>query len=266
MPVYILVKAENGWDQDDLMVYQTGYPIDVRDRSRIGGKQVPPKFIQVEITDETDWQGIQNIYCGEWRREIAWEFIGHDYVIDGHRLKVFTKPEFISVSGLGGLTILQIEAYLNGWNGVIFSAGQNEVVFDMAVFDAIKSNGFWSTSTSLVIFDEKSYNQATGVHEVEANYGASSLAGLPDDVIEKRIIDRGGVVTRRPTNKITFEINRTSVLDVFKEDVKRSIDGIFARRRFKLLPSHIQMAIDNAGTLSVTRQQFAQYIYNRLDD
>jgi len=266
MASYILVKAQDGWNLDDPMVYMTGYMVDVRNHSRIGGKQVPPKFIQIEITDDDDAQGIQNIYCREWRKEIDWEFVGHDYSIDGHRLRVFVKPEFVSVSGLNSLTRDQVETFLNRWNATVVSIGQNEVVFDATVFNAIKSDGFWNRDVSLVGFTEIDYNSSTGVHRVEANYSASDLNQLSPDQIESYIVWRGGVINKHPTSKVTFDINRIDVFAVFKQDVRTKTSGDYNRRSFKLLQQHIDIALANNGTLSVTRQQFAQYIYNRLND
>lgn len=266
MPSYILVKAQDGWDVNNPMVYQTGYLVDVRNINRLGGMQVPPNFIQIEIIDNDDWAGIEEAYCNEWRMEINWEFVSHDYSIDGHRLKVFMKPELVSVSGLNSLTRSQVENFLNNWGAVVFSAAQNEVVFDAVVLDAIKSNGFWDRDVGLVVFTEKDYDQATGIHRVEANYSGSDLIQLDDEVIELFITQRGGAITKHVANKVTFEISRDSVFDIFKQDVKEKTYGFFSRRRFKILQAQIDMALANAGTLSVTQQQFAQYVYNRLDD
>lgn len=267
MPVYILVKAVDGWNADDPMVYQTGYLVDARDKSRIGGKQVPPKFIQIKITDETDPEVINEIYCGEWRKEIDWEFVAHNYSIDGHRLKVFVKPEMVSVSGLNGLTRNQVETYLNRWNCTIYSIAQNEVIFDAQILTCIQSQGFWGKDTTLLVFDEKDYDEATGVHQVDVDYSNDPvISALPKVTINNHIEKRGGTVLNHPTGGVRFEISRASVFSVFKLDVKEAIDGIYARRKFKLLQAHVDMALGNGGTLSVTRQQLATYIYNRLDD
>ena len=266
MSVYILIKAVDGWDNGENLVWETGFPVDCRDKNRIGGKQVPPRFIQVELTDENDWQDAERTYCKYWEREIDWEFVGHDYSTDGHRLKVFTKPELVSVSGLNGLTRDKVEIFLNNWGAVVQSIGQNEVVFDAVILDAIESNGFWGGDVSLITWNEKDYDQGTGVHRVEANYSASAMAGSSNERVEGIITDRGGAVTKHVANKVTFEISRTAVFSVFKADVKKKTEAPFSQRAFKILSQHVQMAIDNGGTLSVTRQQFAQYVYNRLND
>jgi len=270
MPSYILIKAQDGWNPDDPMCWDTGYLVDVRGHSRIGGKQVPPAFIQIEITDNDDWHGLQDIYCRKWRREIDWEFVGHDYTIDGHRLRVFVKPEYVSVSGLNSLTREQVESYLNRWRASVQSVAANEVIFDATIYEAIASPGFWNRDDDILLtvqFTEMSYDQSTGIHVVEANYRNDPvLSNLDPEIIEAEIISRGGIITNHPTNKVQFAISRTTVFDIFKQDIKEKMDKTYSVREFKILPQHIQMALDNSGTLSVTHQQFAQYVYNRLND
>lgn len=263
MPAYIIIKAQDGFDPDDPMTYLAGYPIDVHGRSALYGRIIPPKYVQVEITDEDDYEAVKATYCGEWRRLIDWEFVGHDYAIDGHRLRVWMKPEVVSVSGLNSLTRAQVETWLNNWGCTVQSIAANEVVFDAIVFNCLKSKGFWNYNVSAVTFVEKAYNKTTGIHQVEARYGTS----LSVAAVESAITSKGGVVVSRATGKITFEINRTAVFDEFKIDLKQAVESAsFSRRRFKVLPQHIQMAIDAGGTLSVTKQQWAQYVYNRLND
>ena len=82
MSSYILFRVRDAWGPNDPMVENTGYPIHARYKSQIGGSQAPPDFVQVEITDDDDWENIQDIYCKLWMQEIDWEFVDHDYSID----------------------------------------------------------------------------------------------------------------------------------------------------------------------------------------
>lgn len=265
MSTYIIVKATDGWDTEDKMVYQTGYPVDVFSFDALSGRVIPPKFCQFCITDEDDFESIKQSYNKEWRKEIDWEFVGHDYVLDGHRLKVFMTSNVVSASGLNSLTREQVETYLNKWGCSVYSVAVNEVVFDAVVFDVICSSGFWDDKdVSNISFSENSYDQTTGIHNIEIDYSATSLL---ESTVINIIESKGGSITSSPTGKVNFDINRSSVFDEFKLAVKYAIESqIYSRRQFKIPSEYVQMALDADGTLNITRQQFATYIYNRLND
>lgn len=270
MPAYILVKAEGGWNPEDPMVYQAGYPVDVKDHSRIGGMQVPPAFVQVYIPD-ADVAEVQ-VYCEEWWRYVDYELVAHDYDIDGHRIRVFAKPECVSVSGLGGLTREMVEAYLNTWNATVFSVAANEVVFDALVYDAVCSEGFWERDISSISFKEKAYTQATGIHRIEADYTDDpELCARPKAEIEDYIEQRGGTIEVHAASKVTFEIQRTAVLDWFEQNVKANVDDLYSRRKFYFPQDVIDEAPTDPqdpayGTAEMTRQQAASRVHYRLDD
>ena len=264
MSVYILVKAEDWIDPDEPLVFQSGYIVNARPFNRLYGMQVPPKFVQIEISDIDDHKPVDATYSMPWKQIIDWEFVGHNYVIDGHRLNVFVKPEYVSVSGLGGLTQNMVEGYLTEWGAEIHSIAANSVVFDVTVFEAISSNGFWGLLVGNVDFTETAYDEATGIHSVEADYSGIQIT---PGKIELLVTINGGTITGHPTNKIRFDIGRSTVFDIFKQSVKEKLDGItYSPRRFKIPQQYVQAALDNAGTLTVTATQFAQYVRNRLDD
>jgi len=265
MPSYIIVKAQDGLNPDDKMTYLTGYPIDVFGHNALFGLIVPPKYCQFVITDADDFESIKAAYNQEWRKIIDWEFVGHDYEQDGHRLRIYTKPEVVSASGLNSLTRDKVESFLNKWGATVHSIAANEVVFDAIVFNAIKSDGFWGRDVSLFGWSETAYNQTTGMHTVELDY--SNYPTLNPDIIIQKITDRGGEIVETIPNKIVFDIERSVVFDAFKLDVKERLEAMpYSRRKFKVPEQYVQMALDAGGTLEITQQQFATYIYNRLND
>ena len=261
MPAYVLVRATDGWDPNEPLVYQTGYPVDVRGIPRLGGNQIPPRFIQVVLLDLTVAQ--TRVYCQPWMRVIDWEFIDHDYAIDGHRLRAFVKPEFVSASGLNSLTRELVESYLNNWGAAVVGVAANSVTFDALVFNAIASNGFWARNVSQFTFTEKSYDIDQGIHEVEFNYQGYDLNPAE---LASRIINNGCEVTKNVPNKITFTCERSVVFNNFKLDVKMNLDNIYSVRRWKFTQAAVQAAYDNGGSLEVTQQQAINYLRNRLLD
>jgi len=177
------------------------------------------------------------------------------------------KPEYVSASGLNSLTRNQVETFLNRWNATVWSVAANSVVFDTVIFDAIQSEGFWDRDVAGIVFTETDYDQATGVHTVEADYKNSPLlSSLPDATIERIVLSKGASIIAHPTNKITFAITRNTVFDVFKQEVKERTDGMYASRQFYFTQEAVNIALANGGSVAVTRQQALNYLHNRLDD
>ena len=263
MSAYILIKVR-GYNQDDPLIYDTGFPIHVSDKPQLKGKQVPPYFVQAEITDAVKDDLIP--YLRSWKREIDWEFVGHDYAIDGHRLRVFVKPELVSISGVNGLTRTQVENFLNRWGAEVVSTSPNEVIFDVTIYNAAISTAFWDKELVLIAFTEKAYHSTTGIHQIEANYSSDpDISALSKMQIDSFIASRGGVIINHPTNKVNFEISRETIFATFKEDVRQKTDTIYSPRKFYFDPADVQLALDNGGSIAITRQQLVNRIRYRLD-
>lgn len=260
IPAYLLINVD-GFDPSDPLSEDVGYPLQAFDYWQLMGKQVPPDWIQLTLLDTT--VGEAQAYCAIWWRKVDYEFVAHNYAVDGHRLRVFVKPEWVSASGINGLTRERVENYLDEWGATVFSIAQNEVVFDAGVFNAIASDGFWGMDVSAVDFTEKSYDQDTGVHKIEANYSAVNIDSA---FVNWLIGDRGCTVVKDIPNKVTFTCGRDIVFDDFKLDVKSHVDGIFSDRKWYLTTDFIEAAYANGGNLDMNRQDALPYFHNRLDD
>jgi hypothetical protein len=266
MPAYILVKAVGGFDTGDPMVYQSGDPVDVMAIPRLGGKQVPPTFIEVVVTDATVGDVLAS-YCSEWRREIEWDVLASNLDTDTHTLKAYVKAEHISASGLNRLTRKQVESYLNNWGAEVLSIAPGEVTFSANIYGAIKSNGFWGRDVQMLSWSEIGYDKLTGIHRVKVDYTGYAI---PLAKYAGRIVERGcKIVQNRPAQHyVTFDCSRENVRSQFKADVKSRVDGIYSRKRWRFMPAAIDAAMANGGSISVTRQELQDlgYIRNRLLD
>jgi len=265
MPAYILIRLTERGDPAEPMNYLPGYPVAAFDRDQYGGKQVLPKFGQIIVTDATVGE-INTTYCSEWERVVDWEFVGHNYVIDGHRLNVFTQRDLVSASGLNGLTRDKVETFLNNWGASVFSIAQNSVVFDALISDAISSDGFWGINLSGGLFSEVAYDQSTGIHTTRITY--SSIPGATAEIVAARIVERGCVITaNQPAqSRITFTCGRDLVFQAFKLDVKSRVDRTYARRKWRVTQAAIDAIIAAGGTITVTRDQMLDLWHSRLTD
>jgi len=287
-------------EKDRRGVYKKGYPADALDdpESFRGFKEGLPYACSVHVTDasvaEVDAM-IVSTFSGTrliqpWDREIDFEVVNNNPVIDGWRIRVFaTNPGF---SNLAGITREMVENYLNRWNAVVVDATTNEVRFDVAIFEnalnepgAIQSNGFWGTDPVNVFFNEISYVEETGMHTLEVDYSLSTFEGDP---ILRHIDERGGVVISNISKVITFTIGRSFIFQWFQQEVKDAVEKRIYRRQFRIPEVTIDNIIANGteilidhywdeeqtefrGTveyrvLDRTLAQIESFLINRLDE
>ena len=265
-------------EKDRAGVYKVGYPVGMKEDGHAwGGKEVLPYFFVVKVTDATMSEVEAMIFSTfnersinqSWVRKINWEVVNSDLSIDGWRLRILaTNP---GNSGLGAITNTMVENFITRWNGEIFSFATNEVIFDIAVYEnlsvpgALQSEGFWGINTSSIIFNEISYIQAGGIHEITADYSATSWNAKPDRV-QSLVEQKNGVVNSNSSGVINFTITRNNVLDEFKEEVRGAVENAVYRRQFRISETFADTIISEGGVREVTLAQVQGYLLNRLDD
>jgi len=168
----------------------------------------------------------------------------------------------------GGLTKDKVEGYLNDWGAVVFSFGPNEVVFDFSIYLLTTSNNFW-TKGKLdpvnIIWNEISYNETTGIHRISADY--SALTNNPS-FIERRINKRleDGVIVSHVNQVLTFEISRTSILQLFKAELKKDVRQRFKvkQKRWRLSNAAVNNIISQGGIVENDFSVVQTYLRDKL--
>ncbi len=286
--------------KDERGVYKKGYPVSMFNAPKVhrGYKEGLPDFVAVNITDasvaEVDAMittTFSEISLNQpWNRKIDFATVNNNSTIDGWRIRVFAaNPGF---SDKAAITQVMVENYLTKWNGEVYSAATNEVVFDVAIFEdgssvpgAVQSEGFWGDPPTDVSFNETSYVEGTGVHTIEADYSLSTFD--PEQVLD-RIEERGGFITSDVDNVVTFTINRTDVFQWFQEEVRDALEETIYCRQFRIpeatvdtiISTGTQILVDHyrdieqtdfRGTveyrvLNRTLAQVEAFLINRLDE
>jgi len=260
-------------------VYKKGYPVTIRESSHTwGGKEVLPWFVSVNVTDATAAElealietnyGAGSRLAQSWVRKIAWTSSPISLPLDAWHLHV--SADNANVSGVGALTQAMVENFITKWNGenITFAAG--EVSFDIAVYEAtaipgaLQSEGFWGVNTSGIVFNEISYTEVGGIHEMTADYSGTAWASTPERA-QRLVEEKGGVVASNTAGVIEFTITRTDVLDVFKEEVREAVERTICRRQFRVSESLVDTITTAGGEIDVTLAQVETYILNRLDE
>lgn len=207
-------------------------------------------FVNVEIPDlMADWlpKGMA------WKIEVDYEVVNNNPEIDGWRLRMFSATQNASATQ-GGITRNQVEAFIANWNGTVHSFGQNDVVFDITIFDAIQSNNFWdakpdNTWLPQVVFSEVSYDQGTGVHRVEADW--SALDKNPT-AVERRLMNLGVDLVSHADQIVTFDAARSLVRQAFEDDIREKSRRMVQRFRWRISDVAVDHIVNVHGGEMVT--------------
>ncbi len=163
-----------------------------------------------------------------WKREIGYRVVNYNANIDTYRLAMFAK----NVRGNKGVITRQmVEAFLTRWNASIVSAAENNIVFDIGVYNASISQAFHDRDVSQIVFTDLGYEQSTGVHSIRADYSAVQISAT---AIERHIIGKGGIINDHQSGIITYDIDRDTVIASFQREIAEKSDGVVERRRYHL--------------------------------
>jgi len=220
-----------------------------------------PDFIIIKIP-ELLLSAIEEYQTG-WNLDIDFEIVNYDAALDGYRIKAFSTNA--SVSGKGYLSIQQIENFLLRWNATVLLTSQNEVIFDIWIFNAIKSPVFWDERPNVdnVVFSE-SYDQGSGIHEITADYSALNLNPT---YVERYVRFKADEIISHSNREIVFTITRNNVFSEFKEDIKRKLKKVMIGKRLYYFGSGVvDTVISQGGVITATESELESYIKSKLDD
>lgn len=230
-----------------------------------GTKIVPPRWIQVVITDREPGQ-IEYLWSTEWETVFVFDIVGHNAPQDGYRVDVSVDPIWVSTSGLNSLTRSRIEQWLNRWGATVVNFGTNNVRFDVRILDALTSEGFWEIDLTEFDFIENSYNSGTGIHNITVTYPV----GVQKEKVISYIINELGyeafISLDEPSRQIVFEAGSAPVYEKFKEILQLKAAKRFRNRVWVVNEAGITAALAAGGYIEVTAVQAQNYLHNLLDD
>jgi len=251
MPAYLLVRANNLYGaflegQTPPLIELKGSIVEPRHSDDgYGAKEVLPKFVRIYCSDGelSDVEG----FHGRWERLLDWFVVGDNASLDGYRLKIESTNQG---AGDGAVKFADIQQMLLDWGAVVQSQAANAITVDMTVFRAIQSKGFWGRdSVGAINFVEQSYDQETGEHIVSADY--SPIGGRPKNH-DELVRQHGGTIISHVGRVIVFSINRTDIIQRFKQDLKKAGNQMVRPRRFRVADSIVDVAIAAGGEHIVT--------------
>lgn len=237
--------------------YRKGDVVEVRANGAFyGAREGLPDFVIVKCPNLL--MKTARDYVKPWDKQIQFVVVSSDSALDGYRVRLFTANA--SASGLGHVTRAQVETFINSWGGSVVSVAANKVVFDITILDAIKSSGYWDIDLAGVIFTEVSYDPATGVHVIDADYNA--IDNNPS-YIETFLEGKVKSIVSHANKVIRFEIDRDMVRTEFEGDIARGAKQSIERRRWYVPPATVDTVVGLGGVVTVTPTQLTAYLKDR---
>ena len=225
-----------------------------------GGADGPPDFVRLTITDRTKAQVIQ--YIDRWDQLIDFRVDQHNPTPnDRYDVAVIAVNKRAS-DGFGGLTRDKVETYLNGWNVTTQSAGQGEVNTRFFIGQVASSSSFFEADVSAVVFAELSYDSGTGVHQIQADYSATSYNST---AVQARVESLANVVSHA-NSVIVYEVGRAAMLANMKNALRDDVEEWVAKRMWYFAPSEVDAAMAAGGIVSRTAAQVAPFLLDALAD
>ncbi len=245
----------------------TGDLIEILEDGQFAGKKVEPS--------SSDWEGIHvivnvpdisladaTIYRKQLRHFIDWIVVSSND--EGWRLRV----RDVHSGTITNISKNQVEEFILKFNGVIQSFATNEVIFDIGVFGAATSNGFWHKDVTPVTFQEVNHD-STG-YRIRAD-----LPNIWTDTIKKRRIIQSRIIGHGcsivsfniPQSCVTYDVPRDAAIGEFKEQARDKLENIIIKRsQFYIEASEISTILASGGEMNINKATLLTKIKNKLDD
>jgi len=223
---------------------------------RANGSPLTPKeeaaFVVANVTDALLGTPIPTVgpdftfqdYGQRWLFELDYSVLNSNLPQDRHNVRMTNPLASTLVDGISGKALARINALLAAWNASTPVITQNQIDFEIDIYQAIISQGFWSVDPvrlSEIGFTQVNYTQAGGIHRVQADY-----TGKNSTTIERRVMAEGGTVISNTGTVIVFDVTRATVRTKFLDDVKFMSRGVTSKNRW-YVGNGVMNAIEGAG-------------------
>lgn len=230
-----------------------------------GAREGPPRFVRVLCPEVTVEQVRDRVEPWRWRP--SFEIVSSNIPQDRYRIRATNAT--MSQSGAAAFTLSRVEAFLTRWGAAIVSSDDTSVTFDIRIFDALTSRGFWVVDVTSVAFTETDYDRTTGEHTIQADYSAHP--GYQEHPVSfsrgvrSRVESLGGLVLSQEPGVIIYQMDRSDARARFREDVQDSL-GTWRRHRHHFSEADVDQVLDMGGEITVTATQLAAAVLDRLTE
>jgi hypothetical protein len=251
---------------DPGMVWKKGYPIMYKEEGWQWGAmdRLPTnRFrIGVECTEEQ----AQSV-TKPWRRITSYNILDFDAVTDSFKVAMFAVPEGVSVSGIGQVSVEELEQFLTEWGAVVLhgESADNDVRFTLKAMDALNGKGYvyFGEEDEYVVFTEIEYDIITGTHIILADFSNSNLKS-----IRKALEFKGCTVMseNENTGAAVFSTTRDIMRERLERSVRERFDIQIGRVVRYLPPEYVDSVTALGGYKEETWVGLSGILLNKLEE
>ncbi len=219
-----------------------------------------PKFVIIKcaITDEdlAPYVGLRKV----WRDALDYEVTGQNINQGWYDVRVFETAS--SPSGLNaiiGAKASKIQGYLTRWGCINIVLGANQISFRFRLSAAVQSQEFWDVTAeqlAAVSFNIDSYTNGVGTVTVTVPQATKP------EMVTYKILERGGAIVSAAHPVYTFTIERRTILQSFRSDIKRKAEQVYMYQQHRINEATMGAAVAAGGYLTLTKAELLAAIRN----
>lgn len=253
-------------DKNQYQCLKRGYVVDIKDYAWKWTSGDLEKHVVIKCNDASlDWKE-QEDYKRPWSRYAEFDEKSHDVETDTYELDVYCDND--NSSKEGKLSLTDADTAIKELNGTGSIAVGDNTNFSVKMYDVITAKEFFGRTD--IVFREISYDKATGVHRVEADYSYYSTEEFSWQAVEKVLLDRGATIVPDSHDKglgiVVFDINRTSLLDFLKFTIKDLLYKTIYTRRFYFADADVDAAEAADNVLDITKTELLAKIQDKVKE
>jgi len=216
-----------------------------------------PKFVVIKVPGLTEaevasYEGLRKV----WRDELDYEVVATRPAQGEIDLRIFEKnPGAINQNAIAGIKATRIRDYLSAWGCSNFNLSETDATFTFNLWAAARSANFWQVPVDVMAklsFSLSSYASAKGIATIKVTKPES----LKAEAIERKISEYGGTVTNVALPDITFTLNRDTIIQKFRADVKERTQRVYMYQQHRIKESVMDQVVAAGGTATLTKAQF----------
>lgn len=195
-----------------------------------------------------------------WRDILDYEVTSQSAAQGWYDVRVFeTAASPSGVNAITGDKATKIQGYLSRWGCINIVVGTNQVDFRFRLSAAVQSQEFWDLTAeqlAAISFTINSYTNGVGTITVTVPQETNPAT------VKSKITERGGTLTNEAHPAYTFTIERGTILQNFRSDIKRKAEEVYMMQRDRINEATMDAAVAAGGTLTLTRAELIAAIRN----